>query len=112
MVTPQAAISPPDTCRALEAPLSRERAEEVAFAVKALAEPARLQILSILRSLPDRTACSGEFVKPLGLAAATVSHHLKVLHEAGLLVKERRGPWIYYRLPGDRLNDLCATILE
>jgi len=70
-----------------------------------------LQILSILRVLPGSAACSGEFVKPLGLSPATVSHHLKVLHDAGYLERERRGPWIYYRFRADRLDDLCRAIL-
>lgn len=111
VVEEQQGAARPIVCRELVAPLDRARAEEIAAAVKALADPARLQILSILRALPDGSACAGEFVKPLGVSAATVSHHLKVLHDAGFVTRERRGPWIYYRLPSGRINDLCGELL-
>ncbi|HEX2050100.1 MAG TPA: metalloregulator ArsR/SmtB family transcription factor [Actinomycetota bacterium] len=101
----------PGVCRALDSPISRDDAERLASAVKVLADPARLQILSILKTLPGAAACAGEFVRPLRLSASTVSHHLKVLHEAGLIDRERHGPWIYYRFPPERLNELCRAIL-
>lgn len=83
----------------------------MAHVVKALADPARLQILSVLRSAPDHCACAGEFAGPLDLSGPTVSHHLKVLHQAGILERERRGPWVYYRLPDERLGQICAVLL-
>jgi ArsR family transcriptional regulator, arsenate/arsenite/antimonite-responsive transcriptional repressor len=93
------------------APLDRDQAELLARTLKALAEPARLQVLSFLRSQPDREACACDFVEPLGLAQPTVSHHLKVLYEAGLLEREKRATWVYYRLPDDRLPSICQALL-
>ena len=93
------------------APLGRDQAEQLAHTLKALADPARLQVLSFLRSRPDREACACDFVEPLGLAQPTVSHHLKVLHEAGLLEREKRATWVYYRLPDDRLPSICQALL-
>jgi ArsR family transcriptional regulator, arsenate/arsenite/antimonite-responsive transcriptional repressor len=91
--------------------LKREEAERLARTLKAIAEPARLQVLSLLRSHPDGKACACDFVEPLGLAQPTVSHHLKVLYEAGLLEREKRATWVYYRLPEDRLPSICAALL-
>jgi ArsR family transcriptional regulator len=73
--------------------------------------PARLQALSFLRSQPNADACACDFVRPLGLAQPTVSHHLKVLYEAGVLEREKRATWVYYRLPEDRLPRICQALL-
>jgi ArsR family transcriptional regulator, arsenate/arsenite/antimonite-responsive transcriptional repressor len=91
--------------------LERPEAERLAHTLKAIADPARLQVLSYLRGRPNREACACDFVEPLGLAQPTVSHHLKVLHEAGLLQREKRATWVYYRLPEDRLPSICAALL-
>jgi ArsR family transcriptional regulator len=93
------------------ATLERPEAERLAHTLKAIADPARLQVLSYLRSQPNREACACDFVDPLGLAQPTVSHHLKVLYEAGLLERDKRATWIYYRLPEDRLPSICAALL-
>jgi ArsR family transcriptional regulator, arsenate/arsenite/antimonite-responsive transcriptional repressor len=93
------------------APISREEAEQLSRTLKAIADPARLQVLSYLRAQPNREACACDFVEPLGLAQPTVSHHLKVLHEAGLLEREKRATWVYYRLPDDRLPGICQALL-
>jgi ArsR family transcriptional regulator len=102
-----------DCCPRLTAarPLARDDAERLARTLKALADPARLQVLSFLRSRPNAEACACDFVEPLGLAQPTVSHHLKVLYEAGVLERERRATWIYYRLPDDRLPSICNALL-
>jgi ArsR family transcriptional regulator, arsenate/arsenite/antimonite-responsive transcriptional repressor len=63
-------------------------------------------LLSLIASKPAGEACACELVEPLGLSQPTVSHHLKVLHGAGLLERERRGIWIYYRLVPERLEVL------
>jgi ArsR family transcriptional regulator len=68
-----------------------------------LGEPARLQILSLIAAQPSQEVCACELVETLGLAQPTVSHHLKVLYEAGLLDKERRGTWIYYCILPEKL---------
>ena len=80
------------------APLTRAAAEQMAESMKVLADPARLQLLSLISSLPNREACVCHLTGPLGLSQPTVSHHLKVLHEAGLLAREQRGKWAYYRM--------------
>jgi ArsR family transcriptional regulator len=90
----------------LAAPLGPAEAEQLAAAFKVVADPARLRLLSIIASKPDGEACVCDLVAPLGLSQPTVSHHLKVLHEAGLLDRERRGVWIYYRLRPERLQVL------
>jgi ArsR family transcriptional regulator len=93
------------------ATLKRPEAERLANTLKAIADPARLQVLSYLPSQPNREACACDFVEPLGLAQPTVSHHLKVLYEAGLLERDKRATWVYYRLPEDRLPSICAALL-
>ncbi|RUR77080.1 hypothetical protein PCC6912_40390 [Chlorogloeopsis fritschii PCC 6912] len=73
---------------------------------KVLGEPARLQVLSLIAAQPAKEACVCQLTEPLGLSQPTVSHHLKVLYEAGLLQKERRGTWIFYRLVPERIEAL------
>jgi ArsR family transcriptional regulator, arsenate/arsenite/antimonite-responsive transcriptional repressor len=92
-------------------PLDRDEAERLSRTLKAIADPARLQVLSFLRSRPNGEACACDLVEPLGLAQPTVSHHLKVLYEAGLLEREKRATWVYYRLPGDRLPSICQALI-
>jgi ArsR family transcriptional regulator, arsenate/arsenite/antimonite-responsive transcriptional repressor len=101
----------PPQCPVLSSPLDRDAAEELAEVVKALADPARLQLLSLLRAAPHQEACACQFVDALGLSQPTVSHHLKVLFEAGVIEREQRGKWVYYRLPEDRLPAICAALL-
>jgi ArsR family transcriptional regulator len=98
-------------CPPLSATLDRDDAEQLARTLKAIADPARLQVLSYLRSRPDGEACACDFVEPLGLAQPTVSHHLKILYEAGLLERDKRATWVYYRLPDDRLPSICQALL-
>jgi len=86
--------------------LQPDEAAQIAALFRVLGEPARLQLLSFIAVQPDREACVCQLIKPLGLSQPTVSHHLKVLYEAGLLEKERRGTWMYYRLVPERLEDL------
>jgi ArsR family transcriptional regulator len=81
-----------------DTPISRDEAERLSRTLKAIADPARLQVLSYLRSQPNGEACACDLVQPLGLAQPTVSHHLKVLYEAGVLEREKRATWVYYRL--------------
>lgn len=71
-----------------------------------IADPARLRLLSILAGQPSGEACVCELTGPIGLSQPTVSHHLRVLHEAGLLERNRRGLWVYYRLVPERLQIL------
>lgn len=85
----------------MDAPLTGAEARNMARVFKALADPARLRLLSLIAAQPDHEACNCELIEPLGLSQPTVSHHLRVLHDAGLLARERRGQWTYYRIvPG------------
>ena len=92
------------------APLGPAEAAGTAAVLKALAEPNRLRLLSILLAKPDLTACTCELTDPLGLSQPTVSHHLRRLHEAGLVDAERRGLWTYYRARPDALAALAAAL--
>lgn len=86
--------------------LDRGQAEELAGAFKAIADPGRLLLLSFIADQPDAEACVCNLIEPLGLSQPTVSHHLKVLTDAGLLERERRGTWMYYRLVPERVSAL------
>ena len=97
-------------CASLGAPsLSDGEAEATARVFKALADPARVKIVNLLATSPD-PVCVCEFTEPLGLSQPTVSHHLKKLVQAGLLEREQRGTWAYYRLRGDALGGLAAAL--
>ena len=85
-------------------PLAREDAELVARLLKAVADPVRLQILSIARCAPGGEVSAGDLQEPLALAQPTVSHHLKVLVDAGMLVRERRGQTAWFTLVPERLE--------
>jgi ArsR family transcriptional regulator, arsenate/arsenite/antimonite-responsive transcriptional repressor len=94
----------------LSAPLGEEDAETLAAALQALADPARLRLLSLIASCPDSEACGCDLTTPVGLSQPTVSHHLKVLHEAGLLDRERRGKWVYFRVRPEPLASLRSAL--
>ena len=94
----------------LTAPLAERDAAELARGFAALADPARLQILSILAASPGGEVCVCDFVAPLGKKQPTVSHHLKVLGDAGLVVGERRTKWVWYRLVPERLDALRGAL--
>jgi ArsR family transcriptional regulator, arsenate/arsenite/antimonite-responsive transcriptional repressor len=94
----------------LAAPLAEAEAVELARGFAALGDPARLQILSLIADAPDGEVCVCEFVEPLGKSQPTVSHHLKVLGDAGLVVGDRRTKWVWYRLVPERIAALQAAI--
>jgi ArsR family transcriptional regulator len=87
-----------------------EDAEELANAFKAVADPGRLRLLSFIAAQPNAEACVCHLVEPSGLSQPTVSHHLRVLAEAGLLARERRGTWMFYRLVPERVEGLRAAL--
>ena len=95
-----------------EAPLSAEQAQQLASRLKALADPGRLRLVSLLLASPDLEACTCELTEPLGLSQPTVSHHLKRLSEAGIVTAERRGVWTYYRVVPDALSALATVLLS
>ena len=97
-------------CRPLDAPsLSTDEIEAAAQLFKALGDPARVHIVHLLAT-SDEPVCVCELTEPLGLTQPTVSHHLKKLTDAGLLVREQRGVWAYYTLDQDALTKLGALI--
>jgi ArsR family transcriptional regulator len=83
--------------------LTEAEAEDLAAAFKVLADPARLRLLSMVANAPAGEACACELVDPLGRSQPTVSHHLSVLTDAGLLIREKRGRWAWFRVDPDRL---------
>ena len=91
----------------LDQPMDRDRAEELARHLKALADPARLQLISMLRSAASHEACVCDLTGPLGLSQPTVSHHLRILSDAGFVTRERRGTWSYYSVNPDALEQLA-----
>ena len=94
----------------LASPLTEERAAELATAFAVLADPIRLRLLSLLASAPTGEACVCELVDPLGRSQPTVSHHLKILADAGLIVGTKRGRWVWYRAVPDRLDQLRSVL--
>ena len=94
----------------LAAPLSEDDAVELALGFTALADPVRLRVLSMLAAAPEGEVCVCDFVGPLGKSQPTVSHHLKILGEAGLVRGDRRGKWVWYSLDRERLSELRAAI--
>ena len=86
-------------------------AERLSRVFKALGDPARLRLVSVVAAQPDGEACVCELTEPVGLSQPTVSHHLKLLVDAGVLEREQRGKWAYYRLvPGT--FDAVAELLR
>jgi len=83
--------------------LTKAGADELAETFKAIADPARLRLLSFIAAQRSGEACVCYLTEPLELSQPTVSHHLKVLFDAGLLERERRGTWVYYRIVPARL---------
>lgn len=90
--------------------LSKRDAEDLAATLKALADPIRLQLLSFIAAQPDGEACVCHVVGPVGLSQPTVSHHLKLLYQAGLLARDKRGAWVYYRVVPDRIEAVRAAL--
>ena len=110
-MTKTADLDPGACCASvLGAPLGDADAATLARGFGALGDAARLQILSLLAGSPAGEVCVCEFVGPLGKSQPTVSHHLKVLAEAGLVEGDRRGKWVWYRLVPERLAALQNAI--
>jgi ArsR family transcriptional regulator len=96
-------------------PLSREpltdaAAEQIAPLLKALADPVRLRLMSLVASHEGGEACVCDLNEAFDLSQPTISHHLKVLHEAGLLERDKRGVWVYYRASASALSGLATLI--
>jgi ArsR family transcriptional regulator, arsenate/arsenite/antimonite-responsive transcriptional repressor len=92
------------------APLDAPDSVELANRLKALADPARLQALSILLASENNEACTCDLTEPLGLAQPTVTHHLRKLLDAGLVTAQRRGVWTFYRADTEALAALASVL--
>jgi ArsR family transcriptional regulator, arsenate/arsenite/antimonite-responsive transcriptional repressor len=97
-------------CAPIDSPMTSDEAEETAALLKVVADPTRLRILSMLARAEDCEICVCDLTEPLGLSQPTVSHHMKVLREAGLTVSERRGKWVYHRLVSERLEQISGAL--
>jgi ArsR family transcriptional regulator len=107
-------LSPADTaacCPPLSAqPLTAGQAEQIAPMLKALADPVRLRLMSLVASHEGGEACICNLNDAFDLSQPTISHHMKVLHDAGLVDREKRGVWVYYRARRQALASLGALI--
>jgi len=95
-------------CSVLAAPLTEAESAELAAGFAALADPGRLRLLSLIADRPEVCACA--LVEPLGKSQPTVSHHLRVLTEAGLIIGDKRGRWIWYRVVPEGLRLLRRAL--
>jgi ArsR family transcriptional regulator len=90
----------------LAEPIERPQAEQLATLLKAIADPTRLQLISYINSSNNAEACVCNLTDPLALTQPTVSHHLKVLTDAGLIEREKRGTWVWYKVNQNRWQQL------
>lgn len=103
--------APPTCCPPLlVAPLSEDDASDLADVLKALADPARLRLVSLIAASPEGEACACNLTGPLDRSQATVSHHLSQLTRAGILEREQRGKWAWFRLSRHRLAEICVAL--
>jgi ArsR family transcriptional regulator len=101
-----------DACRAplLHEPLTAAQAADLARILKALADPTRLRLVSMVAAHDGGEACVCDLTGPLGLTQPTVSHHLKILVDAGIFTRDKRGVWAYYALRPSALAALAAIL--
>ena len=101
----------PQACAPLaREPLTPARAADLAQVLKALADPTRLRLVSIVAAHAGAEACVCELTDPVGLTQPTVSHHLKVLVDAGIFTRSKRGKWAYYAIVPATLDALAAVL--
>src|SRR3954453_6679059 len=91
-------------------PLTADQAVDLSRLFKAMADPVRLRLLSLIASHAGGEACVCDLTDAFELTAPTISHHLKVLREAGLITGERRGTWVYYRVRPDLLAQVSTVL--
>jgi ArsR family transcriptional regulator, arsenate/arsenite/antimonite-responsive transcriptional repressor len=108
-------LDQPDSLAACCSPVVRElmtptQARTLATALKALADPTRLRLISLVAAHDDQEACVCDLTDPVGLSQPTVSHHLKILVDAGILTRQQRGKWAYYRLLPGTLDDIAMLL--
>lgn len=93
------------------APITNEEAERAARVFKAIGDPTRVMLLSLIAGAEAGEACICDLVEPVGLSQGTVSHHMKLLTDAGLVTREQRGKWAYFAL-NDEALDAAAEALR
>jgi ArsR family transcriptional regulator len=93
-------------------PLSQEQAAQASVLLRAMADPVRLRLMSLVASHEGGEACVCDLNDAFELSQPTISHHLKVLHDNGLLDREKRGVWVYYRVRREALAGLANLIGE
>jgi ArsR family transcriptional regulator len=94
----------------LREPLSPDQADSLARTLKALADPTRLRLVSMVAAHEGGEACVCDLTEPLGLTQPTISHHLKILTDAGIFSRDKRGVWAYYALRPQALQALAAIL--
>jgi ArsR family transcriptional regulator len=94
----------------LAAPIGRPEAEQLAALLKAIADPTRIQLISYINASNNAEACVCNLTEPLALTQPTVSHHLKVLTDAGLIEREKRGTWVWYTVNQDRWQQISKLL--
>lgn len=106
------AVATNDECcpTVLASPLSEAQSLDLARDFALLSDPTRLRLLSLLASAPAGEVCVCELVEPLARSQPTVSHHVKLLAEAGLVVGEKRGRWVWYRIVPERVAELRRAL--
>jgi ArsR family transcriptional regulator, arsenate/arsenite/antimonite-responsive transcriptional repressor len=91
-------------------PLTAGQADDLARVLKALADPVRLRLVSMIAAHDGGEACVCELTEPLGLSQPTISHHLKILTDAGILTRDKRGVWAWYALAPGVLDSISAAL--
>jgi ArsR family transcriptional regulator, arsenate/arsenite/antimonite-responsive transcriptional repressor len=94
----------------VQEPIAADQAERIAPLLKAIADPVRLRLLSLVASHVDGEACVCDLNDAFDLSQPTISHHLKVLHEVGLLDRSKRGVWVYYAIRADALAEVAKLL--
>jgi ArsR family transcriptional regulator len=105
-------LTPAPCCAPLAAQrLERDEADQMATIFKALADPVRLQLLGLILDSADHEACVCDLTGAFDLSQPTISHHLKVLHTAGLIERDKRGVWVHYRTSESALGAVATFLL-
>ena len=95
----------------LQGRFTKADAESLAVTLRALADPVRLRLMSFIAAQPEGEACVCHLTGPAEISQPTVSHHLKILHDAGLLDREKRGTWVYYRVVPEKLEAIRSALV-
>ncbi|MFC4337382.1 ArsR/SmtB family transcription factor [Salininema proteolyticum] len=90
--------------------IPEDDAERIAGVLKALADPNRLRLISMIQNSPDQEACVAELTEPLGLSQPTISHHLRILAEAGVVKRDKRGVWAYFHLVPETMRTIAELL--